>query len=220
VPHPADEDLALLALGEPDPRVETHLRDCSSCRDEVAALSATVRTARETDLAILPPPPPAVWDRVAEELGLGPVAAAPPAPPRRRLMLAGAGLTAVAAAAVVVTALTTAGPPERSVELQALGEVAASGRVVLPEGAEGRTLLVDTAGLPAAPDAAYEVWLLDLDAGRLVPLGELDATGRAWVTLPDGVALDDYPLVDVSREPHDGDPGHSGDSVLRAELPA
>jgi hypothetical protein len=34
------------------------------------------------------------------------------------------------------------------------------------------------------------------------------------------VRLGDNPEVDVSLEPDDGDPAHSGDSVLRGQLPA
>jgi len=64
------------------------------------------------------------------------------------------------------------------------------------------------------------VWLLDLEQGRMVALGVLDDRGRGRLTLPDGVRVADYPEVDVSLEPDDGDPAHSGDSVLRGELPA
>jgi anti-sigma-K factor RskA len=64
------------------------------------------------------------------------------------------------------------------------------------------------------------VWLVDLEAGRLVALGTLDDDGRAELAVPAGVDLSDYPEVDVSLEPDDGDPQHSGDSVLRGDLPA
>ena len=73
-------------------------------------------------------------------------------------------------------------------------------------------------GLPSA-DGFYEVWLVDLDAGRLLPLGALDDTGSGRLTVAEGVRLADYPEVDISLEPDDGDPGHSGDSVLRGALP-
>jgi RNA polymerase sigma-70 factor (ECF subfamily) len=50
---------------------------------------------------------------------------------------------------------------------------------------------------------------------------------RAWLTgigdegrftFPVGLDLDDFAVVDVSAEPFDGDPAHSGDSILRGEL--
>jgi anti-sigma-K factor RskA len=90
---------------------------------------------------------------------------------------------------------------------------------VLAGGARTRSLVVDTTGLPPA-DGFYEVWLLDLEQGRMVALGALDDTGRGRLTVPEGVRLGDYPEVDVSLEPDDGDPAHSGDSVLRGPLPA
>ena len=53
----------------------------------------------------------------------------------------------------------------------------------------------------------------------MVPLGALDGSGSGWVTVPEGVRIADYPTVDVSEEPDDGDPGHSGASVLRGDVP-
>ncbi len=83
---------------------------------------------------------------------------------------------------------------------------------------ERRALLVDTAGLPPA-DGIYEVWLLDVETDRLVALGALDDSGKGWLTVPTGVDVADYPQVDISLEPADGDPTHSGNSVLRGDLP-
>ena len=34
----------------------------------------------------------------------------------------------------------------------------------------------------------------------------------------DGVDLDEYSIVDISVEPIDGDPAHSGDSIVRGQL--
>jgi hypothetical protein len=36
--------------------------------------------------------------------------------------------------------------------------------------------------------------------------------------LPDGLDLTQFPVVDVSEEHFDGDPAHSGDSVVRGPL--
>ena len=143
--------------------------------------------------------------------------------PRRYLVAAGAlALAACATGVVVLAGGTPARGPvlsDASSPLAPVGPVAASGRVVLAAEPDGRSLLVDTTGLPE-PDGFYEVWLLDLDRGGLVPLGALDESGSGWLTVPEGVRIADYPTVDVSVEPHDGDPGHSGDSVLRGDVPA
>lgn len=56
--HASDEDLTLLALGEPLPQLVEHVRSCSVCAQELAALESTVSTARRADLSALPPPPP------------------------------------------------------------------------------------------------------------------------------------------------------------------
>jgi Anti-sigma-K factor rskA len=78
VPHVDPEQLALIALGEPEPdEVAGHLAECDTCRDEVATLRQTVAIAR--DVPALPDgsaagPPARVWAGIAAELGLGPVA--------------------------------------------------------------------------------------------------------------------------------------------------
>jgi anti-sigma-K factor RskA len=230
VQHPSEDDLALLALGEPVPGVADHVEQCPVCDGEVSALRATVATARSSDMLELTAPPPAVWQRIADELGIAEPAAARPdevvvplrRPPWRRRLTAAAAALAVAAAATGVLA-SLAGPStpdEVRAPLVALGEQAsARGEVVLAAGDGQRSLVVEASGLPPA-DGFYEVWLLDLEGDRMVALGVLDDSGRGRLTVPDGVQVGDYPEVDVSLEPDDGDPAHSGDSVLRGELPA
>jgi hypothetical protein len=79
-----------------------------------------------------------------------------------------------------------------------------------------RVLEVDVSDLTKG-DGFYEVWLLDANAQRLVSLGLLEGdTGR--FPLPDQVDVSEFPVVDVSIEPVDGDPAHSGDSVVRGTL--
>ena len=231
MPHPSEDDLTLLALGEPVPDVVAHVQDCPVCDGELRALRATVATARRSDMLELAAPPPVVWQRIADELG---IAAAPSvarpdevvvplrrSPWRRPLTAAVAAMAVAAAATAVLVALRPAAPAPAegtTVPLVALSETSASGEVVLPDGDGQRSLVVDTSGLPPA-DGFYEVWLLDLEQDRMVALGVLDDSGRGTLTVPDGVRMGDYPEVDVSLEPDDGDPAHSGDSVLRGALP-
>ena len=64
-----------------------------------------------------------------------------------------------------------------------------------------------------------EVWLIKADASGLISIGLLDGnTGH--FDIPDGVDLTQYPLVDVSAEPDNGNPAHSGNSIVRGELHA
>ncbi len=237
MPHPTEDDLALLALGEPVPHVAAHVSGCAVCDGEVRALRATVDTARRSDMLDLAAPPPAVWQRIADELGIAaeagpsgePAVARPDdvdvplrrTPWRRPLAAAVAVLAAAAAVAgvlAVVRGPAPTTPTQVAAPLQALPGTSASGEFVLATGPGERSLAVDTSGLPPV-DGFYEVWLLDLAQDRLVALGVLDERGRGRLTVPDGVRIEDYREVDVSVEPDDGDPTHSGASVLRGELP-
>ena len=74
---------------------------------------------------------------------------------------------------------------------------------------------VETRGLDAG-DGYLELWLIDPTVSRLVSLGPLRADGIYDV--PAGVDPAQFPIVDVSVEPVDGNPTHSGDSVLRGQL--
>lgn len=71
-------------------------------------------------------------------------------------------------------------------------------------------------GVTAPSEGYLEAWLLDADGG-MVSLGTM-AGDDMTVTVPAGVDLARFDVLDVSREPLDGDPGHSSDSVLRGRL--
>jgi hypothetical protein len=78
-------------------------------------------------------------------------------------------------------------------------------------------LRLQVSGLaPSASGDFYELWLLD-GPERLLSLGafRVPASGSAEVTVPLPVEVTDFRFVDVSAERDDGDPGHSGASVLR-----
>ena len=79
-----------------------------------------------------------------------------------------------------------------------------------------RVLVVDTTA-PQVDDADLEVWLIDPNIEGMVSLGFL-TSDTAEFEIPAGYAVADYPIVDVSVEPRDGVPTHSGDSVTRGVL--
>jgi anti-sigma-K factor RskA len=92
----------------------------------------------------------------------------------------------------------------------------ASGEATVVRDSES-TIRLELHGLaPTSRADAYEAWLMD-DTKRLVSLGSfrVGPSGSATVTLPTPVAPGRYRFVDVSRERLDGNPGHSGSSVLR-----
>ena len=64
-----------------------------------------------------------------------------------------------------------------------------------------------------------EVWLLTEAVDGLISLGLLNGTEGEFI-VPDSVDLERFSIVDVSQEPLDGDPTHSGDSIVRGPLGA
>ncbi|WP_163276172.1 anti-sigma factor, partial [Cellulomonas iranensis] len=79
-----------------------------------------------------------------------------------------------------------------------------------------RSLVVDLDDAPGV-EGYLEVWLLKPDVSGLVSLGTLDGTSGTFA-LPADLDLTQFPVVDVSDEPMDGDPAHSGVSVVRGAL--
>jgi anti-sigma-K factor RskA len=164
-------------------------------------------------------PKPTLWAAI-EAAAVDEVTTARASRDRRRRLGAVAGVMAVAAMFLIAVPLglsryrSTPAPP-MTAQLTALANFNGSGRAQL----HGRTLEVDVSGLEPISNEFYELWLLDIENGQLhdlVPLGAIG--GNAEFRLTDKVDLAKYSVVDISREPDDGDPAHSGDSVLRGQL--
>ena len=67
-------------------------------------------------------------------------------------------------------------------------------------------------------DGYAQVWMLDRALDRYVPVGVLDAElTELW--LPGTLDLQTFPIIEVSQEPFDGDPTHSGRTLWRGQLP-
>jgi anti-sigma-K factor RskA len=180
--------------------------------------------------------PPEAWDRPAPPPPPwpvdGPVRTHPADPARPRLRgrlvvlrplraaLAGLALVGVG----LGTGLLLAGREERAptegslrVELEPVGGGrGAAGLVTIAGGAGGRATARLSGLTPNEGGDFYELWLLG-DGGELVSLGSVrvPASGRAELRVQLPVDPGRFRYLDVSREPGDGDPGHSADSVLR-----
>jgi anti-sigma-K factor RskA len=103
-------------------------------------------------------------------------------------------------------------PVAKKAQLAALGDASgATGTAALTQG--GKRLTIDATGLP---DGTYQVWLYNsvIDAVSLVTVRGTKLT--LDLKLPSHASH--YRYVDVSREPADGNPNHSGQSVLRVPL--
>jgi anti-sigma-K factor RskA len=198
---------------------------------ELRRLAERVRPAEVT----WEEPPADLWGRISaavSEEATG-FAATPPEQPepgadssvvsiamasrRRRAWLAAALAAAAALVVVVAVAVLRNGDPSvlAATELDLLGK-SGSGRAELIEHDGQVQLRVETADLDAG-DGYLELWLIDPTVSRLISLGPLRADGTYDV--PAGVTPAEFPIVDISAEALDGDPTHSGQSLLRGELP-
>lgn len=64
----------------------------------------------------------------------------------------------------------------------------------------------------------HQVWLINVDGTRMVALGVLASGDEGEFGVPMGLIEEGYRIVDISVEPDDGDPTHSGVSLARGEL--
>ncbi|WP_061961124.1 anti-sigma factor [Demequina flava] len=246
--HLDDAALAALALGDGTQDDAAHVAECGVCADALAEYTRLTESLGSIDQAPRMETPPAyVWAAIASETAadarLSNAAGAPDT-----VGEAGAGdsggdelaarrerrssrpswwaLTAAAAAGVVIGGVgvsAVSGGDERSAEvvasaplsqLQTESSAGTADVEVLDDGT--RVLVVET-DYDELVDAYYEVWLIDENIEGMVSLGHLTGDTTEF-TLPEGFDITVFPIVDISIEPVDGIPTHSGDSVTRGIL--
>ena len=240
-------DLASYLLGELDEGArrdfERILAEDPSLAAEAEQLSRIVTRLDAVDAAAweLPEPPPLRLDPQA--LGESPTATSP-AKARRESFLArlfggsmrlqpalAAGLVALIFVGGLGAGLLIAGDSgpgddgdsalsAQAIDLQPVGTLnaAASGNAQLEN--SGEKIRIRVNGLqPNQAGDFYEAWLMDPKNG-LVSIGSFKVgdDGSAEIDVPVPVDPKSFPIVDISLEPSDGAPAHSGKSVLRAEL--
>ncbi|MBF0672699.1 MAG: anti-sigma factor [Salinibacterium sp.] len=241
--HLDAERLSLLALGEHAAGPEqSHLDTCDQCALDLAELEYTVAVGRSTaGLGELETPPEVVWDRIAQELELARAPGSAPAPtdaaldhddpvggahsmvPRRRRRAMFALAASVAALGLIgggTWAALQAQQPTRvaAATLDAFpSHPDAAGEAVVVETSDGARQVRVQLDDSESDEGYKEVWLITGDASALVSLGVMEGA-EADFTVPEGLDLSEYVLVDVSLEPDDGDPSHSGNSIVRGEL--
>jgi hypothetical protein len=231
--------LALLALGEhvAEPRDSAHLAECEVCSQELANLSHAVHVGRASlDAGELLEPHARVWEKVRDELDLQPTATAtatatatvPVLRQRaRRSRPQWAIPLAIAASLVIVggggIALTQTLAPKPTTQLASaqLGPFpdwpGASGTAVVEKSTDGARQVHVTLKESDSTPGYREVWLMTSDLKSLVSLGAV-RDGSGTFTIPDGIDLARYDVVDISDEPYDGNPAHSGNSIVRGQL--
>lgn len=233
-----DEDaLALLALGEVvDSRDVAHAQECAECSARLEEYRAVVSVGRTVTPDDVPTAPPAeVWSAVTAEVARDRADAAvgadvvslDSARSRRRrggyvLAAAAAVVGLIAGSAVTASVINR---PETvqmvaSAQLDPIGDASVMGTAVVQRVGDTSQLKVTVPDLPNADGGYYEVWMATADTKNMVAIGNLNPGSTAVYTLPEGMDLASFPIVDVSLETYDGDPGHSATSVVRGMLNA
>ena len=213
-----DRVAAELGLGE---------RAHAAARGELTEPSDAERSdAERSDGASDAPPPTTVDPSTPGAPAAPPLATVTPLASRRRVrrawlaVAAAAGLVVGGAGATAWVQLRT--DPSTvlaSAVLEPLPGWSPTGTAEVRTARDGsRSLVVDLDSVPQG-DGFLEVWLLRPDVSGLVSLGTLDGTSGTFA-LPADLDLAEFPVVDVSDEPLDGEPAHSGVSVVRGALDA
>lgn len=178
--------------------------------DQRAASTGPMRTGGAVGSAIAAPPP------VRRDT-------ARPSRARRAAALAAAAGLALIAGIGIGSNLDKITGPDRSVIAQAplrpLPQwTGANGSAEVSIDEEGNRVLTIQLSVPQQPRANRQVWLMDENIRQMTNLGFLTGV-RGTYPMPNNLDLRRYRIVDVSNEPiADGDPRHSGDSVVRGQL--
>ncbi|WP_285115649.1 anti-sigma factor [Leifsonia sp. fls2-241-R2A-40a] len=246
--HSDADVLAMLALGDPDVDDADigHVATCPECRAELERLTRVTRAARENGPVDfeLQEPSPRVWESIRDQLTATPPAvseAAPAAVPaaaltelpvrtpararRRWPVLAAAAAALVILAGIALVVSFRPGGPEVQAQATLSGLPAwstSNGQATMERESDGTTVLavqLDSPAVHSGTSDYREVWLMSSDLTKAISVGLLDGgTGR--FTMPPNIAAADYPVIDISQQPLNGDPAHSGDSIVRGTLSA
>jgi hypothetical protein len=209
------EELPTLIAGELDldatREVTSHLRACADCRDELVEVAAGIGLMRRLD---------GLPDVEEATPPTGPTAIATPVGrswSRAAVLVAAAVILVLAGVVTTVVMLTNReDAPQAKVELTPVSKVSADGTVAMRESGAAQAMEVDTSLGEAPANRYYEVWLLDRETGKMLPVGVLPPDGRGTFRLPSEI-LAGYDSVDISLQPNDGSTEHSDKSVLRAD---
>lgn len=234
--HPDDEILADAALGvdELAPEARQHLERCSTCASAVAELRRTRVLLAQGSTAVPSPaawqsPPSRVWQQVAAATAGTPSGEVTrvdfTTTRQRRTWPWAAGMAAAGLALGLLTGRALWNEPPASTttvaqaELDTLDTRERLGEAAVVRTDSGIDLRVATTTTLDPGDGYLEVWLINRDGKRMVSVGVLDA-GAGTFPISQSLLDQGYLVVDISREPFDEEPEHSGDSLVRGTLPA
>jgi len=191
--------------------------------DVVAGAAPATPPAAPAPPAAATTPPAAATTPPAPAPGPTPATVTPLRPRRSRLLLAAAAALVVgvgigAGAVALGSRDDDGGAAVAATALDPLEGSGASGQARVVERDDGTLVLEVDLTAAALRDGFYEVWLIDESVEDMVSVGVVQGGRRVTLPLPSGIDLGQYPVVDVSVEPLDGDPTHSGVSVARGLL--
>lgn len=235
--HVDPEQLAGLALDPSDgpDEVREHAETCPECAGLVAAFTGVRRRAGADALV---PPPAGLRAQVLAEVRAGDARPqSPPAPvepaPRRGVplwlagvaaalaLLAGLGLGRIGTGSTetpeAVEPPGDAGTVVAATALRALDSDAERGEARAVQTDDTFTIRVSASELGDEP-GVHEVWLINVDGERMISIGLLASGDEGEFAVPMELIEQGYRIVDISVEPEDGDPTHSGVSIARGEL--
>ncbi len=194
-------------------------------------LLAALRDAKDITFEA---PSPGTWDRIAAQLdpevvpqapSSGPHVDAPTQPTgsrgvsRRALWWIAGGTVVGAGLAVAGVQLAQAGRVIAETPLRTLDTNLEEGRAKLRARGGQLELEIDLPTSVSAGDGYVEVWLIHRDLKDLVSVGIYTGRTEEAFPLPRDVLDRGFVIVDLSLEHFDGNAGHSGDSLLRGQLP-
>jgi len=207
------EELGGYVLGalEPGEReaVAEHLAGCPDCAAEHARLAALPPLLAHAEGLEIPAPPPAVKERVLDQIARERGAGRRVRRPRRarlpgwaggRSLLAGALAGAVLGAGV--TALVLRDEPAQSPSSYSLvlrGDSGASARAKLAPGRGGTELHLWVKGLPPGGEAVYEVICERPGWSASAGTFRADARGKAYAVLTTAARLGEYERIRIVR---------------------
>ncbi|GAB3122778.1 hypothetical protein GCM10027056_13640 [Glaciibacter psychrotolerans] len=243
--HLDEETVVMIALGDGELTRDQrdHVSACPRCTAELAAIHSLVTTGRAAVGEKLEMPATGVWRAIHSELALTDAVAKdplqttdPPTPRAERSAsvtplhrdrsrsggfrqwwpLAAAALFVGIITGVIGTNLWPVATERVLAEasLEPFPNWNASGSATLADIDGLRQLQVN---LDAPSGGLREVWLINPETSGLVSLGLLDGS-RGQFSIPSDVDLRQYSVVDISQEPDDGNPAHSGDSIVRGSF--
>ncbi len=164
-------------------------------------------------------PPASMWSAIAASAGRPENNVAVLRRTHRRAWL-GAAAVVVAALGIAGGLVMTGGGSDDVIAEAALSNVglsplgaASSGKAEIIRRGTSFLLHLDVSRVPSEPASYVEVWLIDRQVKGMISLGPYHGSGD--YVIPTGVDPAQYPIVDVSIEPSDGVPTHSGVSIVR-----